>query len=850
LYHLGLACVQLGDLSEGARHWQTALLQHDDDGLRSDLAWLHVRLADAAAAAGRRAEMTQHWNTALELLPDVRPALVNRWAAEAWRRLRHPDSLQPTSRDFEIAHDLMEEVLAFNPDMPQYRLLAGLCAARIGDWPFAEELVEPLSHKGQWAATASYCVGLCLWERNLHDAALTTLSLHRDWERWETAVQAFRTQIYLASEDVERTVRELAMLRALAPDVCTADAAASVLLHLRCWRNAYELAQEVSFAERSDLVRYALGTAALMMRRETEGLEGLEQVSPASPWHAAARELRRTGYKRRALRALQTLGWEEVVRSLEEILRLDEEDETIRAWMDRAQDFAMLMRREGDAGAALAARWRARLRQDPRDVLPLHQWAVHAYWDAQQEPTPDRWRLAMSLWGTLLNLESYWMEWARARLRRHDPGTWQKDSEDGHLEAQVRSVVVDLRRRHMVSLISEMTDAVLGDETTAAALDDLVLDFLREFETAGHWRDWLTTRADLADAVLPYGGDLLETLHRMQDSRDVLTATENVQPTPLGERLLIYLSSLGSLLAAAETGNEALARERAQEYFDSTDPTERRYARVIFVLATRQAKDLAQHPRDGLEIALRAFAYAREVGDSALLATVDWEALFAQLSDGLVSEVEAHLGLPFEERVEAAAGATDLLRKVHEATNVRALIHAIVRLTLFHVRALQGMGRKGRRAADGEYFTECDAEALDRIQEALLLAPDHVTMQQEAAQLRLRRGLVALQEDRLNEAMIDLARAHELDPVSHRIAAAYTHLLMEQATRLWEERRDDASREAMTLAHRVLATNPTDAQLLVRCSRFLDVPEGHALREAPEYRRLASLYMRQAREEE
>jgi hypothetical protein len=618
---------------------------------------------------------------------------------------------------------------------------------------------------------------------------------------------------------------------------------------MRCWRHVYDLAQEIPPETRSDLVEYALGAAALMLRRETEGLERLEEVSRDSTWWTPAYALRLTGHKRRALRAFQTLGWNEVVEALNEVLRMDEEDEAVRTWLERASVFAMLYQRNPEHSETLTAQWRERLRRQPKEIRPLHQWAVYAYWDAQENPSPERWRYAMSLWGTLINLEEYWMEWVIERLQRHDPVTWADATEaDGPIAQRVREMVGELRREMSAALTADMTDSILRHDSTTTVLDDLLLEFLRESQTAMLWREWLDANSSLQESVLPYGGDLLSILGRLGDVINILTTTVKLQPTASTERLLIYLSPLGSLLAAAETSNERLAQERARRLFNSPDPIERRNARIIFVIATRQTEALFKNPRKGLEATLTAMVCSREVGSSPLMTELDWAPLLTRLSDRIVAEVESLTDRTPETRIEGAAAARDLLKRAYEATQIAALIHAIVRVITFEVRAHVALGKRGRRAADDPYFGEHDVEALNLLQEGLALSPNHVTLQQEAAQLRLRRGLVAARDGRINEALIDFARAHELDPVSHRVTATYSNFMMEQAARVWMEQRADAQREALSLAHRVLSANPTDPQLLSRCSRFLDLPENHPLRETPEYRRLATLFLRHTNE--
>jgi tetratricopeptide (TPR) repeat protein len=848
-YLLGYCCYQQGELDEAAQHWRSALLEDRDPLLENDLAWLHVCLADRAAEARNRAEMTQHWNTALDRSHDVDmgSALIPRWAREALLRLQYPESRHPASRDFQIAHDLMTDVLAHDDTNPVYRILTGLCAARMGDWSLCGELVEPLIADARWGAMSAYLSAICLSERNLPDEAIARLDPYaRNWGEWETEVQAFRVQIYLTSSDVERTARELAMLRAQSRERCPNDLAIAVLLGLRVWRHAYDLVMELPSEERSALARYAVGVASLMLRRETEGIERLEQVPAGSEWGSAARVLRLTGIKRRALRAFHSLGWREVADSLEEVLRLDEDDATVREWLDRARVFAMLTERRDDSEETLTAHWRDRLRERPNDALPLHQWAVYAYWAAQESTTHEPWRCAMSLWGSLLNLEEYWVRWTIARASRHDPDAW---GPSGDAETRSREIVVNLRRRLMEQLIADMTDAVLRSDPMRD-VDDFVLDFLREYQTSALWREWLESNPTLVETVPPFGGDLLERLGRLDDARSILATREKIEPTSCGERLLIYLSPLGSLLAAAETDNSALAQTRARELFNSPDPAERRVARIVFVVATRQSKPTATRPREGLERALTAMLAAKEVASSLLVSEMDWTPVLTRLSDGVVAEVEALGNRPPDDRLSEAETARELLKRVYETTRISALIHAIVRVTLFEARAYLALAKRGRRAMDDPYFAPEDADALGLIQEALGLAPDHVTLQQEAAQLRLRRGLVAAQEGRLNEALIDLARAHELDPVSHRITTAYANFMMEQAARVWMENRADAQREALALAYRVLQADPTDSHLLSRCARFLDLPENHPLRETPEYRRLLALFMRQTTNDE
>ena len=129
------------------------------------------------------------------------------------------------------------------------------------------------------------------------------------------------------------------------------------------------------------------------------------------------------------------------------------------------------------------------------------------------------------------------------------------------------------------------------------------------------------------------------------------------------------------------------------------------------------------------------------------------------------------------------------------------------------------------------------------------LTHQDLAVQRESAQLRYRRGLDAVREGRANAAMIDFARAHDLDPVSHEISAQYAGFMMEQATHMWVSDSVDVQREALTLAHRALSVSPTDTQLLAACSRLLDLPDGHELNQTPEYRRLATLFLRYAHDE-
>jgi len=849
-YLLGYCCFRQGELDEAARHWSAALLEHRDASLEDDLAWLHIRLADRAAESRNRAEMTRHWNTALDRAHeiDMGSVLAPRWAREAWLRLQYPESRHPASRDFQIAHDLMTDVLAHDSSCPVYRLLAGLCAARMGDWQLCGELIEPLLADEQWGAMGAYLSALCLWDRHLPEEALKMLDPRaRNWGEWEVEVQAFRAQIYLSQEDVERTAREIAMLRAQSKERCPNDLAIAVLLGLKLWRHVYDLVTELPSEERSALAHYAAGVAALMLRRETEGIQRLEQVPPDSAWGAAARALRVTGIKRRALRAFHSLGWREVAGALEEVLQVDEDDPIVREWLDRAQVFAMLTEHDDTNEETLKAHWRERLRAHPEDALPLHQWAVYAYWTAQANASQETWREAMSLWGSLLNLDHYWVRWTLARLARHDPDAWLHAE---NAEERSRELVAKLRSRMMVQLIADMTDAVLRQDPQSE-VDDYVLDFLREYRTSELWREWLEANPTLRETVPPFGGDLLEQLGCREDVQSILATREKMNPTSCGERLLIYLSPFGSLLAAAETENPALAQARARELFNSPDPAARRIARIVYVLATRHSESAAAlSPREGLERAMTAMLAAKEITSSLLVDEIDWAPLLTRLSDGLVAEVEALSTRPPEHRIAEAESARELLKRVYEATRIPALIHAIVRVTLLQARAYLALAKRGRRAADDPYFAPEDADALRLLQEALELAPEHVTLQQEAAQLRLRRGLVAAKEGRLNEALIDLARAHELDPVSHRITTAYASFMMEQAARLWGETRADAQREALALAHRALLADPTDSQLLARCARFLDLPESHPLRETPEYQRLLTLFMRQTTNDE
>lgn len=838
-YLLGFCYFRQGALEEAAQHWRLALLERRDSLLEEDLAWLYVRLADRAAASRRRAEMTQYWNTALERFPHPRmtAALVPRWAREALWRLR-----QPTVRDAQIAHDLMRDVLTYEESNPLYRILAGVCAGRLGDWQLGAELVESLREDNPWGAMAMYLFAVCQYERNLPDAALATLDLHsRDWGEWESEVQAFRVQIYLDVNDVERTARELAMLRVSSRERCPHDVAIAVLLRLRLWRHVYDLVTELAPEERSALAHYAGGVAALMLRRETEGIERLEQVPPDSEWSDAAQTLRLTGIKRKALRAFHSLGWNEVTTALEEILRLDEEDEVVREWLERARVFAALSEPDENTEETLTTYWKQRLQKCPDNFLPLHQWAVYAYWKAQERLTCEAWNEAGGLWGSLLSQEDYWARWTTARLARHEPEAWRR--------IDVRERAASLRRRLMEQFLNDMTDALLRADPQSD-VDESVLCFLQEYQTATLWRAWLDRNPPFAGAVPPLGGVLLERLGRLEEMRGLLSTREKIQPTAHGERLLLYLSPWGRLITAAETGNIPYAQRHAQELFNSPNPLERRAARIVFVVATRNADAERVAPREGLESVLTAMLAAKEVSDSALVSEIDWSSLLTRLSDRLAADVEALSNRPPEGRLADAASDRELLKRVYEATRLSALIHSIVRVTLFEARAYVALGKRGRRAVDDPYFAPQDAEALNLLQEALALAPEHVTLQQEAAQLRLRRGLVAAQEGRLNEALIDLARAHELDPVSHRITNAYARFTMEQAAQLWLENRADAQREALVFAHRALQTDPTDPQLLSRCARFLDLPQTHPLRETPEYQRLLTFFIRQTTDHE
>ena len=390
------------------------------------------------------------------------------------------------------------------------------------------------------------------------------------------------------------------------------------------------------------------------------------------------------------------------------MLRLDEDDATVREWLDRAQVFAMLTERRDDSDATLSAHWRERLRERPDDALPLHQWAVYAYWEAQESGTHEPWRYAMSLWGSLLNLDDYWVRWTTARAARHDPDAWAL-AED--TETRSRELVANLRRRLMEQLTADMTDAVLRSDPKSE-VDDFVLEFLREYQTSALWREWLELNPTLHETVPPFGGGLLERLARLDDARSILAAREKVEPTSCGERLLIYLSPLGSLLAAAETGNSALAQTRARDLFNSPDATERRVARIVFVVATRQSESAATHPREGLERALTAMLAAKEVATSLLVSEMDWTPVLTRLSDGVVSEIEALGNRPPEGRLEDAESARELLKRVHETTRINALIHAIVRVTLFEARAYLALAKRGRRAVDDPYFALEDANTL------------------------------------------------------------------------------------------------------------------------------------------
>ncbi|MDA1192115.1 MAG: tetratricopeptide repeat protein, partial [Candidatus Poribacteria bacterium] len=488
LYYLGYCCYHTGDLKGAAERWRASLLRRDDPALRTDLAWLHIRLADASLARDNRVEMIQHWNTARETLPDdvMEGALIQRWAKEALTRLKN----RPTPRDVQNAHDLMTDVLHHEPDNPSYQMIAALCAARVGDWGLAEEIIKPLTRDEWWMNPATYLLGVCRHEQNLFDPAVAILDAKRDWGRWEVEAQSLMVQVHLDADDIEGTARELAMLRAMSPEACSADAAVSVFLNMKCWRHARELIQDAPVDARTPFMHYGLAVSALMTQRETEGLDYLDQVTEDSEWHSQAQALRKIGYKRRALRAFQTLGWEEVVESLEQVMETDESDDTVPLWLERARDFAILSRWDAHDGDRIVERWRARLGKEPRNIRPLHQWAVFAYWMAQTQPSPERWRAAMSLWGTLLNQSQYWQAWASARLRRHDPNTWGGASLEEQ-SWQLQPIIRNLRSKLMTQLTTDMTDATLRIKGTPDELDDLLGDFLREYQTAELWHEWL-----------------------------------------------------------------------------------------------------------------------------------------------------------------------------------------------------------------------------------------------------------------------------------------------------------------------------------------------------------------------
>ncbi|MAF11335.1 hypothetical protein CMK11_12865 [Candidatus Poribacteria bacterium] len=845
LYYLGYCCYRAGEVREAAQHWRTSLRQREDEALRDDLAWLHLRLADEASEAENRVTMTQHWNIAREYGAnyEVQDAIVARWAREAMQRLSASDANAPAQRDVQIANDLMANVLRAAPRKDVYVALAGLCAARMGDWQLVADVITPVVDDGDWMHVAGYLLGICRWEQNYPDRAADILSMTKDWGEWETHAQSLRVQMFVDSGDVAGAARELAMLRVMSPSACPVEDAIALLLNMRCWRQVHDLVHETRAEDRTDQMYYCLGIATLMSNKESEGLDYLEQVTTDTTWHAAAQELLRVGYKRQALRAFQSLGWEDVVELLEQVAAMDDSDEAVQSWLERARDFALLSRWEAMDRNTLVDRWQSRLFSDVGEVLPLHQWAIFAFWDAQALPTKERWRDAVSLWGTLVSLRDYWDEWALSRLQRHHPDDWDADRPVQAYEAQLQPVLGGFLARLGRHLMSEMTDSLSQSDTSEQEADDLRYHFERERQTADLWRDWLSDHPHLADSVVPYGDDLLHVLRRSGEMRDILTTSTNLHSTRTDERLLIYLSPVGHILAALESGAEGYARDRARTLFDDDDPSVRRYARVVFVLASQNVAAFEDNPREGLETTLDARVLAEEVKDSRLLESLSWQPLITGMVDAAAADLDRGHGTPPDQQAEQAGAVRELLKRAYDITRFEAIAPAIVRTALAQARALVSFGGGARRSVFENEFNQYDAQALDLLHETLALAPDNVVLQQETAQLRLRRGLVAADSGRTNDALIDFARAHELDPVSHIITTTYANFMMEQAGQMWMDPDGDSQREALSLAHRVLSANPSDTQLLGRCSRFLDLPQTHPLRQAPEYRRLATLFM-------
>jgi tetratricopeptide (TPR) repeat protein len=851
LYYLGYCCYQEGEPREAAQHWRTALRQREDAALRDDLAWLHLRLADDASDAESRVTMTQHWNIAQEYAGDyrVQDAIVARWAREAMQRLSSLGDEAPAQRDVQIANDLMANVLRAAPRNDAYVVLAGLCAARMGDWQLVADVVTPIVEDGDWMHVGGYLLGLCRWEQNYPDRAADVLAIGKDWGAWEVDVQSLRVQMFLDSGDVAGAARELAMLRALAPETCDTEDSIAILLAMRCWRQVHDLVHETSEADRTDVMYYSLGIATLMSSKEAEGLDYLEQVADDSPWHADARELLRVGYKRQALRAFQSLGWEDVVELLEQVAAMDESDESVRLWLERARDFSLLSRWEAMDRNTLVDRWQARLFADVAEILPLHQWAVFGFWDAQALPKKERWRDAVSLWGTLVSLRGYWEDWALSRLERHYPDEWATGLADVDHEAKIQPVVTAFLEKLSAHVMAEMADSLSQADAPGQDASDLEHHFERERQTAALWREWLNDHPHLADSVVPYGDDLLNVLRRSGEMRDILTASTGVHPTPTDERLLIYLSPVGHVLAALASGADDYARERARAYFDDDDPAVQRYARIVFVLASQNPAAAGRTPCESLATTLDARVLAEEVRDSRLMESLAWTPLFTAMIGGAVAELERSRGAAPDQQAERAGVVRELLKRAYDITGIEEIGPAIVRTALAQTRALVAYGGGARRSVFENEFNQYDAQALDLLHETLALAPDNVVLQQETAQLRLRRGLVAADAGRVNDALIDFARAHELDPVSHIITTTYANFMMEQAGQMWMDPEGESQREALSLAHRVLAANPSDGQLLARCSRFLDLPQTHALRQTPEYRRLATLFLNMTQSE-
>ncbi|GIX07499.1 MAG: hypothetical protein KatS3mg115_1902 [Candidatus Poribacteria bacterium] len=836
---LGLALYRQGRGEEAVELWRSALVELDSERLRRNLSRLHLQLADRAWEEGRWIQMVHHWDAAREENdPRVLGLLVPRWAREAGRRLLEATSNRHAVREAEVAADLLQEVLDAEPDEPVYRLLAAIAVAAQGDWRGTEELLRDLPRSGRWGSAVRLLLGVAYWGQGLFDRALQALPLNREWSPWETTVHRIRAQIAIASGDVAGVAREIAMLRTLAPEACPVETAVGLFLHFRCWRHVIELVQSVPREERSDWLRYAHGVGALMCHREAEGLEVLQTVPEESRWYPAARKLLTTGQKRRALRALQVLGWAEAVPALEELCGLEPEDPQLREWLDRVREIAALTQGDQEAETHLTARWKKRLREDPTRGIELHQWAVYAYWNAQSDPTPERWTEALCLWGSLLQQEAYWRWWIHARLARHDPKRFE-----GPLEgraAELAGIVEAFRQRLIGLLTSEATHLLLRQQASADRADDCLLEFLREYRTAGLWQNWLERNPQQSGLILPFGPFLLEQLGRLAAVRDVLSAANQLSPTPLSERLGLYLSPLGALMAAAETDQERLARERTQRLLNHPEPEIQRAARIVYALAVRNDPLLRRDPREGLHTALQAYAVAHEVKDSPLLEEIRWEELFQELGAALVQQLEEEDHLPPKERLERVASARERLRSLYELTEFAALEPLIVRISLLNARLLT------QSQEESLLWTPEKGQALDILHAASAIVPENLSLQREIAALRFQRGLAAVKNGSVHEALVDFSRAFELDPLNPTIVEAYTGFLMDQAERAWMSPRPEVQQQALAMAYRVLAAHPSDPELIARAARFLSLPEGHPLRNTPEYRRLATLFLRTA----